>query len=87
MAATHGHSIHPAECRIINIDLLNTHIRNVVDHFSECHSEGGSLGECIVLSGEKHNGLAFILSWKCTGCNQEMSFSISTKVASTQGNQ
>ena len=59
----------------------------MVDHFSECHSEGGSLGECIVLSGEKRNGLASILSCKCTSSDQEMSFSTSTKVASTKGNQ
>ena len=59
----------------------------MVDHFSECHSEGGLLGERIVLTGEKRNGLASILSWKCTGCDQEMSFSTSTKVASTKGNQ
>ena len=59
----------------------------MVDHFSECHSERGSIGERIALSGEKHNGLASILSWKCTGCDQEMSFSTSTKVTSTKGNQ
>ena len=59
----------------------------MVDHFSECHSEGGPLGECIILTGEKRNGLASILSWKCTGCDQEMSFSTSTKVAGTKGNQ
>ena len=59
----------------------------MVDHFSECHSEGGPLGERIILTGEKRNGLASILSWKCTGCDQEMSFSTSTKVAGTKGNQ
>ena len=59
----------------------------MVDHFSECHSEGGPLGECIILTGEKCNGLASILCWKCTGCDQEMSFSTSTKVAGTKGNQ
>ena len=79
--------MNPAECRIINIDLLNQHIKSVVDHFSEFHSEGGPLGEQIVLAGEKRHGLASILSWKCTICDQEMSFSTSTKVAGSKGNQ
>ena len=80
-------SVNPAECRIINIDLLNQHIKSVVDHFSEFHSEGGPLGEHAILAGEKHHGLASILSWKCTICEHEMSFSTSTKVAGSKGNQ
>ena len=79
-------SVNPAECRIINLDLLNKHIKSVVDHFSRFYSEEGSLGEHI-LAGEKSHGLASVLSWKCTVCGQEMSFSTSTKVTGSKGNQ
>ena len=75
------------ECQIINIDLLNTHIKSVIDHFSSCNSKEGPLGERIILAGEKRYGLASVLSWKCTVCNQEMSFSTSTKVAGSKCNQ
>ena len=85
--STQEQTVNPAECRVINIDQLNKHIKNVVDHFSRCHSEPGSLGERIILSGEKNNGLASIFSWKCNSCGQEMSFSTSTKVACSKGNQ
>jgi len=56
---TQEQTVNPAECRVINIDQLNKHIKNVADHFSRCHSEPGSLGERIILSGEKKQWFSF----------------------------
>jgi len=61
-------------------------MKNVVDHFTSCSHNSGSLGSQIILSGEKHHGLASILSWKCIGCGHEMSFPTSTKASGTIGN-
>ena len=59
----------------------------MADHFSKFHSEGGPPGEHIILAGEKTQGLASILSWKCTLCDKEISFSTSTKAVGSKGNQ
>jgi len=79
--------INPAECRIINLDLLDKHIKEVADHFSKFHSEDGPPGEHIILAGEKTHGLASILRWKCTLCDEEISFSTSTKAYGSKGHQ
>ena len=80
--------INPAECRIINLDLLDKYIKEVADHFSKFHSEGGGPpGEHIILAGEKTHGLASVLCWKCTLCNKEISFSTSTKAYGSKGYQ
>ena len=57
-------STNPMECWVINIGLLNTHIKSVVDHCFSCNSEEGPLGERIILAGEKCHGLASVLSWE-----------------------
>ena len=49
---------------IINIDLLNTHIKSVVDHYSSYNFEEGPLGERIILVGEKRHRVASALSWE-----------------------
>ena len=59
----------------------------MADHFSKFHSEGGPPGEHIILAGETTQGLASILSWKCTLCDEEISFSTSTKAVGSKGNQ
>ena len=61
-------------------DLLNKHIKEVADHFSKFHSEGGPPGEHIIPAGEKTHGLASILRWKCTLCDEEISSSLSQKL-------
>ena len=47
--------VNPVECQVINIDLLNQHIKSVVDHFSKFHSEGAPLGEHTI---KKHHGIS-----------------------------
>ena len=76
-------SIDPAEHQIINLDLLNQHIKNVVDHFTSCSRNLGLFGNQIILSGEKHHGLASILSWKWT----RNGFPTSTKASGPIGKQ
>ena len=61
-------------------------MENIADHFTSCSHNSGLLGSQIILSGEKHHGLASILSWKCNGCGHEMSFPTSTKVSGPIGN-
>ena len=62
-------------------------MKNLVVHFVSCCRTSGSLGEQIVLSGEKQQGLASILSLKCISYRHEMSFlHTSTKVSGPIGN-
>jgi len=62
-------------------------MKNVVDYFISCCHTSGPLGEKIILSGEKHKGLASILSWKYVNCRHELSFPTSTKVSDPIGNR
>ncbi len=64
--------------RIINLDQLQLYTENISKHASQC---SGS----VVLNGESRDGLASILSAKCTTCSHVIAFSTSTKVKGPRG--
>lgn len=64
--------------RIINIDKLREYINSITKHVASCGGE-------VVLTGEKRNGLASILSTKCTNCGFKILFPTSKKVKGPRG--
>ncbi len=58
--------------RIINLDQLQLYTENISKH-------------AVVLNGESRDGLASILSAKCTTCSHVIAFPTSTKVKGTRG--
>ena len=76
-AETKGPAINPAECRIINLSLLNKHTNNVAKHVATCQpciAKAISSQECTFISDEKHHGLASVISSKCGGCGEVIPF-------------
>ena len=89
-AETKGPAINPAECRIINLSLLNKHTNNVAKHVATCQpciAKAISSQECTFISDEKHHGFASVISSKCGGCGKVIPFSTSTKLTDSGGGQ
>ena len=71
------------ECRVINLQLLNRHIEDVIQHVatcSACHMVAQSFDAMTVVGEKNRNGFASILGCKFKGCGQELTFNASTKV-------
>ena len=81
-------SIHnPAatDSRIINIGLLNEHLKEIAAHAATCQSyqskvESLSLDDTMLIGEAAHHGMASILAYKCSGCGENISFATSSKV-------
>ena len=63
----------PCGSRIINIDKLGQYINSITQHSTQC---GGK----VTLIGEKRDGLASVLTSKCSRCDYKLSFDTSNKV-------
>jgi len=64
--------------RIVNLDKLQEYIDRLVTHAVQCGSQ-------IILSGENRNGLASILSSRCSKCSFMIPLSTSRKVVGPKG--
>ena len=87
---TKGPAINPAECRIINLSLLNKHTNNKAKHVATCQpclTKAISSQECTFISDEKHHGLVSVISSKCGGYGEVIPFSTSTKLSDSGGGQ
>ena len=67
-----------ASCRIINIQKLQQYIGQLTPHTTKC---GGS----VVISGESRDGLASILSTKCSVCGHTIALETAQKVIGPDG--
>ena len=76
------------ECRIINLQLLSRHIKDVTQHVATClacHMVAQSLDAIAVVGEKDRNGLASIMGCKFKGCGQELTFNTSTKATGLAG--
>ena len=67
-------------CRIINIQQLQQYITTLSSHAVQCSSD-------IVLVGERRDGLASIISSRCSKCGYNIPLETSTKVRGAKGYQ
>ena len=67
-------------CRIINIQQLQQYITTLSSHAVQCSSD-------IVLVGERRDGLASIVSSRCSKCGYNIQLETSTKVRGPKGYQ
>ena len=73
------------DSRIINMGLLNEHLKDVAAHAATCQAYQSKLqseprDDKMQLVEQARYGMASILSYKCDGCGQDNSFATSTKV-------
>ena len=80
-------SSQPAETdsRIINIGLLNEHLKEVAAHAATCNAyqskvQSLSLEDTMLIGEQARYGMASILAYKCSGCGQNISFATSRRV-------
>lgn len=76
------------DCRIINLELLGKHIEDVTQHIATCPPclKLSKSTDAITIIGEKHrSGLASSMGCKFNGCQQEITFTTSTKTSGLSG--
>ena len=76
-----------AECRIINLQLLQGHIEDVTKHVASCLAcqKIAQSSDSLTMIGEKQEGLASIIGCKFKGCGHELIFNTSTKTKGLTG--
>ena len=77
-----------AQCRIINLHLLNKHIKDIAQHIATCSTcldMAQSMDDSVTIVGEtRHKGLASMLGCRF-GCGKELAFATSTKTTGLSG--
>ena len=66
--------------RIVNLENLQQYITTLTAHAAQCSSE-------IILEGERRDGLASIISSRCSECSHKVLFETSRKVKGPNGYQ
>ena len=80
-----------SDSRIINLGQLNVYLNKIAAHAATCKAYQGKIDsfpdDMLLIVEQARYGMASIIAYQCCGCNEQISFATSTKIASPEGNK